>query len=186
MNRKIVTLAVAVISLSLFLTACQKEDSPPAVNNEEELITTVKLKIKETGAIDPEEFIWEDLDGEGGKAPDFDTISLKANKTYEVEVEFLDESKTPAEDITEEIKEEEDEHEVFYIKSKNLPLLIYTTDFDAEQRPLGLQSEWITTKPTTGGSVKVVLKHKPGIKNFNDDVTKGESDIEVSFPLIVK
>lgn len=52
-------------------------------------------------------------------------------------MEFLDESKTPVEDITEEIEEESDEHLLIYTASP-AKLLTYTYgDKDASNFPIG-------------------------------------------------
>jgi hypothetical protein len=45
---------------------------------------------------------------------------------------------------------------------------------------LGTTSTWTTTG-VSNGTVKITLKHKPGIKAAGDPVSKGETDIEVSF-----
>jgi hypothetical protein len=73
--------------------------------NEEELITTVQLKITESGTINTNTYSWKDVDGVGGNIPVIQGITLSPNKSYEVEVEFLDESKNPAADITQEVKQ---------------------------------------------------------------------------------
>jgi len=184
MNRKIATLTAAVFSLSLFMTACKKDKVKPDDSNEEELITTVKLKITESGTTTTNTYSWKDVDGDGGNLPVIQDITLSPNKSYKVEVEFLDESKNPAEDITEEVKEEADDHEVFY-QTSNSFMTITRTDKDSKNLPLGLQSDWTTISAATG-NVKIILKHKPGSKASGDTSDKGETDIEVSFKVEVK
>lgn len=184
MKRKMRSFAMMFMSLSLLMTACTKDDPTPPPVNEEELITTVKLKIKETGATTPNVITWKDVDGIGGNPPTIQSIQLSANKTYEVEVEFLDESKNPPLDITEEILEEADDHEVFYQQSNNLVNII-RTDKDSQNLPLGLKAT-LTTTATGLANLTVILKHKPGTKATGDDVFDGETDIEVAFPLKVE
>ena len=179
MNRKIATLFGMLLSFSMLMTSCKKDHNH---DEEGELITTVKLNFE--GGGETKTVTWKDADGDGGNQPVIESISLKPNTTYNVSVEFLDESKNPVEDITEEIKEEDDDHEVFYVKSSGLGLTITRLDKDSAGRDLGLLSTWVTTSNGTG-SVQVVLKHKPGEKQLGDDVSKGETDIEVNFPISI-
>jgi hypothetical protein len=183
MKRKMKTLAMMFMSLSLFMTACKKDDVKPDDSNEEELITTVLVKIKDksTNAITTSS--WKDIDGDGGIAPVIQPIALSANKTYELELDFLDESKNPAEDITEEIKEEADDHEIFYQLSNAL-VTITRTDKDTKNLPLGLKADLVTAG-TGSSTLTIILKHKPGTKAAGDNAAKGETDIEVNFPLTV-
>ena len=62
--------------------AC-KPATPPDPN-EEELITSVLIALRDSSGIEPNKsFMYRDLDGDGGAAPSvFDTIRLLSNKTY--------------------------------------------------------------------------------------------------------
>ena len=52
-----------------------------------------------------------DLDGAGGNAPTvFDTIRLQANTTYNASITLLNESAIPAEDLTVEVQQEDQDH----------------------------------------------------------------------------
>ena len=184
MKRKIKSQIMMLFSVSLIMTACKKDDVKPEDSNEEELITTVQLKIKESGTNTINTFSWKDVDGVGGNPPVKQDITLSPNKSYEVEVGFLDESKMPAKDITDEVKEEANDHEVFFQSSSSF-IAITRTDKDSKNLPLGLQSSWVTGVAASG-NVKVILKHKPGTKAAGDGADKGETDIEVTFQVEVK
>jgi hypothetical protein len=180
MNRKIATLAAAVLSLSIFMTSCKK-DHDDHNHDEEELITKVKLKVFKQSALIGE-YVWDDADGDGGNAPKIDTIKLKAaDSTYRVNVEFSN----PEEDMTMVIREEKDEHELYYENKEGLNLSYTIIDKDSKGRNLGLESDW-KIQNTDDGKVKITLKHKPGSKGDNDLVTKGETDIQVEFPVKVE
>jgi hypothetical protein len=162
------------------MTSCKK-DHDDHNHDEEELITKVKLKVFKQSALIGE-YVWDDADGDGGNAPKIDTIKLKAaDSTYRVNVEFSN----PEEDMTMVIREEKDEHELYYENKEGLNLSYTIIDKDSKGRNLGLESDW-KIQNTDDGKVKITLKHKPGSKGDNDLVTKGETDIQVEFPVKVE
>lgn len=161
------------------LSACKDQVEDPPNPNEEELITTAELKFTDTATMQSQTFRFADPDGEGGDAPtEFDTVVLKANNFYTLEVSFLNESESPIEDITEEVLAEANEHLVCYEISAGSTVTI--TDEDANMLPLGLQAE-VSTGTAGTGNLKVSLKHQPDIKNGQCDV--GETDVEVDFSM---
>jgi hypothetical protein len=167
-------LSALVVGLS---TACKK-DKPEV--NEEELITTVELKFTEVGTTNVSTFKFRDPDGEGGAPPvQFDNIILAPNKAYDMVITLKDESKTPAVDITEEVREEAADHQFYFVPSA-VNVTVSNLNTDAAGLPLGLSSRWTTTAASTG-LVKVVLKHKPGLKAAGDPISKGDTDIELDF-----
>ena len=57
----------------------------------------------------------EDPDGTGvEELVILDTINLNKNKSYTLTFEIMNNLETPGEDIGEEIKEEDDEHQIFF------------------------------------------------------------------------
>lgn len=164
------------------LTSCEKKDH---AHDEEELITTVKIVASELGSTNTSTFSFKDADGPGGLAPTiFDSIILNANKTYSVSVQFLNESTSPAEDITAEIRAEAEDHQVYY-EATGVDLRVSNLDPDSKGLPLGLSSSWFAGA-VGKGSLKITLKHKPDTKAAGDPVTKGETDVELSFGVRLK
>jgi hypothetical protein len=98
----------------------------PAPEDENELITTVQLKF--TDGTNVQTFQWRDLDGDGGVGSnDSEHLRLKPIKHINWMLRFLDESKMPAVDITEEVGEESDEHLLVFTPSP-AALMTYTYD----------------------------------------------------------
>jgi hypothetical protein len=166
--------------LTFISFSCEK-DTTGNLDNESELITTVSITFTpSTGAA--ESFKWTDKDGAGGLAPVIESITLAANTSYTISTSFLDESKSPAKSITEEIQEESDEHLVCYAVSGSVAA-VQITDQDKKKNPLGLVGTLKTT--TTGnGSIKVSLKHMPD-KKASTPCSTGETDVEVTFPVTI-
>jgi len=163
----------------------QCKDSGTAVEaDENELITSVTLSFKEAGTGVTTAFSYKDADGDGGSLPTkFDTVSLKANTEYTLTVAFLDESKTPTDDITGEIADESYDHLLVYTPTPS-SLLTYTYgDKDKNNFPIGLTG---TAKAGTAGigKLKVQLRHQPGSKNGT--ATPGSDDVNLDFNLKVK
>jgi len=178
-----------LLMLVLGMAACTDDDddsvnNQPGVSaNEEELITTVVIKVKDTLTDVEQTFRWTDPDGDGGNDPSIDTITLAPNTFYEVEIEFLDESDpSDVEDITEEIEDEDDEHLICYTSSPQTMLNVLRTDSDGTYE-VGLESTW-ESFTAQNGSLKIVLKHQPGVKDGS--CSPGETDIEIDLPVFVQ
>ncbi|MES2589429.1 MAG: hypothetical protein V4622_10645 [Bacteroidota bacterium] len=170
----------------LGLSACKKDEQdywiPPGVN-EEELITTFKITFTDTSGIQPTyTAIFKDIDGTGGNQPSlFDTIKLKANTVYSAKIDFLNESVSPVDTITNEILEEAADHLICFSHS-NINASILKTDSDGIYE-IGLSSLW-TISAASNGNVIISLKHQPGIKNGLCDL--GETDIELNFQVKIE
>ena len=113
-------LKYALLASTLIFASCSDDDdnTPDAVN-EEEVITTLTVTL-ESGS-DTVVMQYQDLDGDG---PDAATVtvsgSLNANTTYDGSIVLLNETEDPAENITEEIEEEDLDHQFFYTVGSGL------------------------------------------------------------------
>jgi hypothetical protein len=180
----------SLISTMLFTLSCSSDDPTPV--NEEELITTLRLTFVATGATNGTVIAtFTDIDGPGGDDPVItNPVTLQANGTYSVSVEFLNEAESPAEDITEEVNSESDEHQVFFVVSNALNLSYQYGDSDSNNQPLGLQGS-VTTAAASTGTLQVLLIHEPnksaqGVANGDPTNAGGETDISVSFNISVQ
>ncbi|MFT5168052.1 MAG: hypothetical protein ACI8P3_003291 [Saprospiraceae bacterium] len=186
MTEKFLFIAL-VFTTSLFFTACEKDD--PEIPNEEELITTLKYNLTPTGGGTSITLSFQDLDGDGGDNPAITGGNLAANQTYTGTLELLNDSKTPAESITEEIEEEKEEHQ-FFFQSNVSNLTIAYSDQDANGNPVGLTSI-LTTGAAESGTITILLRHEPnksasGVSDGDITNAGGETDIEVTFPVNVQ
>ncbi len=171
------------IALSVSVLSCKKASM---ANNETEhqAINRIEMVFKQDGNT-VATIVAEDPDGDGGNPPSrIDNINLEINKTYDVEVKFLNIINGVPKDITPTIIQQARQHEVYYILS-GLSFSIEKKDTDTNGFPLGLISQWKTGNVGGQGSVLLKLMHKPLIKGPNDDSSKGHSDIAISFSLNV-
>ncbi|ALI99082.1 hypothetical protein [Rufibacter tibetensis] len=178
------SLAILFAASVFTATSCSNDDDPTP-NNEEELITTLKLTMVPQGGGTNVTASYRDIDGAGGVAPVITGPTLVPNKVYDVTVEILDESKNPVEDITAEVQEEGDEHQFFYVVSSGLNLAVAYNDMDANNRPVGIKTR-MTTTGASSGNLQVVLKHQPGTKSATSTINTGETDVEVLFPVTIR
>jgi len=180
MKNKFTLMLFASIALTNLFISCDKDEDPELIE-EQELITTVVLNITSDGAAN--QTVRWNMDT--NQTP---TISLQANQQYQVSVSFLDES-DPAdtEDITEEVKEEADEHQVFYEFSG--VSISYTSGqgdvSDSANNPLYVNSIWTASSAGTG-TARVYLIHEPTTKTSTSrGGFGGETDVEVDFTVVV-
>ncbi|MEM6991682.1 MAG: hypothetical protein AAF721_14340 [Myxococcota bacterium] len=172
-------------------------------HNEAEVITRVELTFTPDGGGDAIVAAFSDPDGDGGMSGTSDPIALAANTTYSVTVTFANELEDPAEDITGEIEEEAEEHQVFFAGDAVGGLLTHTyADMEStyggnsvgDDLPVGL-SNTIAAADAGTGSLMVQLQHLPEV---NGDPVKvagladmfpslpGEPDASVSFDVTVE
>lgn len=185
LTKNIFQLLVAVLFV-ITLSNCG-DDEPVEPGNEEELITTVNLTFAPTsGTAVTMKFY--DEDGEDGPInPVITGGVLKSNTEYSVSVELLNESESPVEDITEEIEEEDKEHQFFFQVSSALNLTHSYDDQDGDGNPVGLSNK-MTTGDTSTGTLTVILRHEPdksatGVSG--GDVTNAGGSTDVDFDLSV-
>jgi hypothetical protein len=180
----------AFIALGLIsLSSCNNDDDRVVPVNEEEVITTVRVTLMGGGQTITLES--KDLDGDGPNAPVV-TVSgnLVAGTTYTGSTTFLNELKSPAEDITEEVEEEGAEHQVFYQLPSTLGTITYnSTDVDANGKPIGLKFTLVAGS-AGNGNLAVTLRHEPnksaaGVASGSITNAGGSTDALVSFPIVV-
>ena len=101
-----------VLLAVLFISSCKKE---PEEVEENDVITTVKLSVKDTASALPAvDYFFRDLDGEGGNNPVTDTFVLQANTYYEIELDLTNERQSPPQSVTEEIMDNKEEHAIIF------------------------------------------------------------------------
>ena len=182
------TLTLALITMITF-SSCSDDDSNGPVN-EEEVITTVSATFTPQGGGTPVVLISRDLDGDGPDAP---VVSVSgpftAGTVYEGAIHFLNQLASPAEDITTEIQQEGDEHQVFFQHS-GIGTIAYL-DEDMNGNPLGLSVLYTATTTPGAGSMTITLRHEPnktaeGVANGNIANAGGSTDAQVNFSVVVE
>lgn len=166
------------IALSgLVLLSCSKDDDSPEMVNEEEVITSIVVTLNNGGNTVTLSSV--DLDGDGPNPPVLSVDNLKANTTYTGVVAFLNEAESPVEDITEEVLEEADEHQVFYEFSGAITAAT-ATDSDANGNPIGVAFT-LSTGDAGAALIGFTLRHEPKKPNSGLLDAGGETDVMVSF-----
>lgn len=176
-----------ILSLPILLFSCSNDDDAPAPVNEEEIITTITATLTPTGGGSAVTLQSRDLDGDGPNDPII-TVSgnLSAQTTYSGAIIFLNETVNPAEDITVEVNEEADEHQVFFVTNGGLEATFSYENFDDNGNPLGTLFS-VETGAASTGNLNIVLRHEPAKPNDGTlGNAGGETDISVNFPIIIE
>ena len=185
-----IALIAFVATTILTSVSCTKEKVDPIIPNEEELITTVIYTLVDTVAHDTAIFTFRDLDGDGGDAPVINNDTLNANATYIGSIQLLNESASPAENITSEILEEAEDHQFFYGIQSILNAQVSYRDSDANGNPLGIKTT-LESGEACIGVLRIVLRHEPdkyadGVPEGDITNAGGETDIEVDFEVSIE
>ena len=176
-----------IIGLSVAFFSCNNDDDPE-IPEEEEVITTLSYNLTSSNG-DVVTMVFRDLDGDGGDAPEITGGTLTANTNYVGLLSLLNESETPAENVNEEIEEEDEEHQ-FFFSSTVSGLSVTYGDMDEDGNPLGLVST-VSTGDAGSGTLTVILRHEPdknatGVSSGDISNAGGETDIEVTFDVTVQ
>lgn len=157
-----------LFSTVVLLNSCKKDD--PILEDENEFIHQVNIEF--TDSENQNIYTWE--------VGSSDTILLKADQEYTVQVSFYSLDKAQNEiNITEEILEESDAHQLFYTSTPSNLISVTYEDKDINGQPLGLQTSMKTSDISQEGKLRIQLKHYAAGKDGN--VTSGSTDADVSF-----
>jgi hypothetical protein len=182
------------------LSACSDDGGS---TNAEEVITTVVLTFTPASG-NPVTATFNDPDGDGGAAPTIDPINLTAGN-YTLTVQFQNRLASPQEDVTEEVRDEQDFHLLLFTGTAVVgpatnnatgPLTQDYGDSDGNGYPVGLTS---TIMARTGtGQLTVTLRHMPPeeppvkaantvmlVKSGGVDSIGGSTDVQVTFNVTV-
>ena len=175
----------ALLASTLIFASCSDDDdNAPDPVNEEEVITTLTVTL-DSGS-DTVVMQYQDLDGDG---PDAATVtvsgSLNANTIYDGSIVLLNETESPAENVTEEIEEEDDEHQFFYTVGSGLDVATDYANFDGDGNPLGTLFVLNVGSASSGG-LTFTLRHEPNKPNTGLENAGGSTDIEVTFDVTVE
>jgi hypothetical protein len=186
---KLIKNIVILVYISSIFAACSS-DEDPVIINEEELITTVRATLIPEGG--GTEIILEsvDLDGDGPNEPNIEvTGAFNPNTTYAGTLKILNEAESPAEDITVEIIEEDEDHQFFFSFTNDIATATYD-DEDSNGNPVGVQFNLVTGAAGSGGFT-IILRHEPdkaGADVNTGDITNagGATDVQVTFNITIE
>jgi hypothetical protein len=178
-------LALALALVAIVLPGCKRDDCEPGDDchdDENELITKVALAFSDATTNQAlYQFEFSDADGAGGNSPTTDSIILDSATTYNVAIRVYAEHEDHTDEITSEILAEDDQH-LFCFTPSGAALTVTRTDSDGRYE-VGLKSRWVTGA-ASNGSIMVVLRHQPDVKNGT--CTVGDTDVEVNFPVVIR
>lgn len=183
-------LTTLTIALGVFaLVGCKDPFHHDHDHGEHDVITTVTLRFVNTAdSNDIITAVWEDFDGIGGANPNrIDSISLKKAATYACNVSFENRSVTPAVNVTQDILNDRNYHQVFYDLSSYLGQ-ITVEDLDARNLPVGLRFRMTTPMDASAvpGQLKLSLYHYDDESDKTGTTRGSETDIEVAFPTFLQ
>lgn len=184
--KKVKFLFPAIFGLALFVSCSDDDHDHPEHSHEEEVITTVTVTLTPSSGTEVT-LEWQDLDGDGPNDPTITGGKLASNTVYDGVIKLLNETETPAEDITEEVEEEADEHQFFYTVSSglNVTTAYSDTDVDGDGNPVGLEFT-LTTGEASSGTVTFTLRHEPTKPNTGLEDAGGSTDVEATFNIEVE
>lgn len=179
---------LAFFVVTALFTACNDDDVQ--VPEEPEVITDVNLVLTPEGGGATVVFSFNDPDGEGGVEGTAIGGTLSVNTMYTGAITLTNASDiNDIEDITEEIAEEDEEHQ-FFFDVTDANITVAYNDMDEDGNPIGLLTT-VTTGNASTGTFTVILRHEPdkgaeGVSDGNIANAGGETDIEVEFPVTVQ
>jgi hypothetical protein len=183
-------LVLSSIFISLItIVSCSDDPEDPIVENEEEVITTLTYTLTPSEGGSAVVLTYQDLDGDGAGEPTITNGTLSASTVYSGVLTLLNETEDPAESITEEIDEEDDEHQ-FFFSSTITDLQVAYADTDGDGNPVGLATT-LTTSAAGSGTLTITLRHEPeksasGVASGDITSAGGETDISVTFTITVE
>jgi len=166
-----------IVGITFFIS-CSKDD-PDAINEQEFISNVIVTLTSEDG--EPQTIDW-DLSEMNSQS-----INLKVNTNYNVNLSFLNTSDpTDVENVTLEIIDEADEHQVFF-EFAEVSVNVSSASNDTKDGSRGVLINSIWNASTTGtGLVRLYLIHQP--TNFNATTREGMggfNDVAIDIPVSI-
>ena len=197
MLKNIYTNSLLIISAFLLVISCDKGE--PVVVHEHEVFTRVVLEVKKDGETNFKKYTFEveghddhgdddhgdDDHGDDDHGDEHTEVELDTNSTYHVGIFFYNDSDPDnIEDVTLEVIEEADAHQVFYEMTEIPGFSIAAASDDTKDsngNPLFLKTSW-TTASETSGDVMAYLIHEPTSKTGSTRADfGGATDLQIEF-----
>ncbi len=174
--KKINILYITLVTILFY--SCSKDD-PDGINDQEYISNVVFSVTSPDGTL-------QTIDWDLSET-NMETINLKANTNYSVGLSFENRSDpTDIEDVTQEIIEEADEHQVFFeFADVSVNVTSANNDTKVGSRGVLLKSVW-SASSTGSGIVRVYLIHQP--TNFNATTREafgGFNDVSIDIPVSI-
>lgn len=183
---KTLKLLAAIFFFSSLLISCNDDDDDIDPVNEEEVITTMTVTLMPEGGGTNVVLKTVDLDGDGPNPPVITISGPFAEGTkYMGKIVLLNETEEPAEDITEEVEDEAEEHQFFYTIGGALDVTAFSTNFDNGGNPLGTEFT-LNAGNASNGSLTFTLRHEPMKPNSGLADAGGETDITATFNVAIE
>ncbi|MCH1546923.1 MAG: hypothetical protein L7S44_00020 [Flavobacteriaceae bacterium] len=162
----------------IFFVSCSKDD-PDAINEQEFISNVIVTLASEDGETQTVDWDISEMNSQN--------INLKVNTNYNVNVSFINSSDpTDVEDITLEVIEEADEHQVFF-EFAELSVNVSSAGNDTKVGLRGVLINSVWNASTTGtGLVRLYLIHQP--TNFNATTREdmgGFNDVAIDIPVSI-
>jgi hypothetical protein len=202
MLKNIYTNTLLIISAFLLVISCDKGE--PVVVHEYEVFTRVVLEVKKDGETNFKKYTFEveghddhghddhgdDDHGDDDHGDEHTEVELDTNSTYHVGIFFYNDSDPDnIEDVTLEVIEEADAHQVFYEMTEISGFSIAAASDDTKDsngNPLFLKTSW-TTASETSGDVMAYLIHEPTSKTGSARADfGGATDVEIEFEVHIE
>ena len=192
MLKNIYTNSLLIISAFLLVISCDKGE--PVVVHEHEVFTRVVLEVKKDGETNFKKYTFEveghDDHGDDDHGDEHTEVELDTNSTYHVGIFFYNDSDPDnIEDVTLEVIEEADAHQVFYEMTEIPGFSIAAASDDTKDsngNPLFLKTSW-TTASETSGDVMAYLIHEPTSKTGSTRADfGGATDLQIEFEVHIE
>ncbi len=180
---KYLTFALCLVLFTVVFAACDSTEPDDEGPGDVELITRVVLTL--TGGGQTVTATANDPDGDGTNFQ-IDTINLTAGTTYTGSFGIFDDIN--GEDITEEIREEAEEHQLFFTVGGGASgrVTVTITDQDDNGLPIGLNfTVAVSAGGAASGTLRVIQGHYD--EGPKDGVTMSdETDFDITFPVNIQ
>ncbi len=169
--------------MALLLAACDSVQPTYSGPGEQELITRVTLRLQRGDELYTATA--SDADGDGAGFV-IEELLLPADAVLEGSIEVADDINQEL--ISDEVAEEADEHQFFYLPGGGVEgrIEVEAVDTDENGLPVGLRFILrVSPGPEATGFLRVILSHYDA--EPKDGVSRsGETDIDLSFPVRIQ